>query len=115
MTAHQIIGLILFAGVAIQLLLGSIHHVIFKRTRKSTRLGKIHLYLGPMILVLGIVNAPLGLILGQQKQYNVPYAILVAVLAVLFCVARGYLFWSARLSKTIKDNDGDVQVPLRTL
>ncbi|KAI5237111.1 hypothetical protein E4T42_09264 [Aureobasidium subglaciale] len=42
----------------------SIYYVIFKRIRKSTRLGKIHLYLSPMILVLGIVNAPLGLILG---------------------------------------------------
>ncbi|KAG9568841.1 CBD9-like protein, partial [Aureobasidium melanogenum] len=67
-TAHQIIGLIVFVGVAIQLILGTVHHVIYKRTRRSTKLGKIHLYLGPVVLVLGIINAPLGTVVGQRKS-----------------------------------------------
>ncbi|KAK6003415.1 hypothetical protein QM012_009186 [Aureobasidium pullulans] len=114
MTAHQIIGLIVFAAVIVQLLLGTVHHVIYKRTYKSTRLGRIHLYLGPGILVLGIINAPLGLILGQRSQYNVPYAILVTVLAILFFVARGYLWRSARQDQRVKEDQEELQVPLRT-
>lgn len=118
MTAHQLIGLVVFAGVAVQLLLGTVHHVIYKRTRRSTRLGKIHLYLGPVVVVVGIINAPLGLILGQRSQYNVPYAVVVAVLAVLFFMARGYSWWSAKQKKTFEDNegsDGESRVPLHML
>lgn len=123
-TAHQIIGLIVFAGVAIQLILGTVHHVIFKRTRRSTKLGKIHLYLGPAILVLGIVNAPLGTVVGQRSQYNIPYAVVVAVLAVLFFAARFYIWRSNKQDKTLKQaevsvesdgSDGEVQVPLHML
>jgi len=118
MTAHQIIGLIVFAGVAIQLLLGTVHHVIYKRTRRSTKLGNIHLYLGPAVLVLGIINAPLGTVVGQRSQYNIPYAVVVAVLAVLFFGARFYLWRSTKQNKTIQESegsDGESQVPLHLL
>lgn len=118
MTAHQIIGLIVFAGVAIQLLLGTIHHIIYKRTRRSTKLGKIHLYLGPAVLVLGIINAPLGTVVGQRSQYNIPYAVVVAVLAVLFFGVRAYLWRSAKQNKMVEGSegsDGESQVPLHML
>ncbi|KAG9517637.1 CBD9-like protein, partial [Aureobasidium melanogenum] len=120
-TAHQIVGLIVFVGVAIQLILGTVHHVIYKRTRRATKLGKIHLYLGPLVLVLGIINAPLGTIVGQRSQYNIPYAVVVAVLAVLFFAARIYIWRSTKQNKTIEENSGsegseaEAQVPLHML
>jgi asparagine N-glycosylation enzyme membrane subunit Stt3 len=110
-----------FVGVAIQLILGTVHHVIYKRTRRATKLGKIHLYLGPLVLVLGIINAPLGTIVGQRSQYNIPYAVVVAVLAVLFFAARIYIWRSTKQTKTIEENagsegsDAEAQVPLHML
>lgn len=63
---HQIIGIVLLVAVVVQLALGSVHHLIFKKKKRSTVLGKIHLVVGPLIILLAIVNGGLGLELARK-------------------------------------------------
>lgn len=52
-------------------------------------MGKIHLYLGPIAIIVGVVNTPLGLRLaGIKTAYIIAYAIVVAVLTVVFFAVR---------------------------
>ncbi len=60
-SAHQVIGLIILAGLVIQLGLGLIHHAFFSGSGKPTPFGRIHFFLGPFIIILGMINGGLGL------------------------------------------------------
>ena len=96
-TAHQIIGLVLFAALAVQALGGLIHHLLFRRGHK-TIIGKVHMVLGICLLILGIVNVPLGLNLAGDSNYNKYYIIVVAILGALFLALRVWAIWRNRKS-----------------
>lgn len=104
-TTHQIIGIMIFVFATVQLLLGLVHHVMYRRTQRPTILGKIHLYLGPPVLILGIVNTPLGLNLAGDGRYNITYAIVVAILASLFFAARFGKVWNTRAKRAEHEDD----------
>lgn len=55
-TPHQIIGILVFIFLLGQFVLGFMHHRKFKKTQKPTKLAPIHVWLGRLIIVLGIVN-----------------------------------------------------------
>lgn len=55
-TAHQIIGLIVFIFLLGQFVMGFMHHREFKKTQEPTKLAIIHVWMGRLIIVLGIVN-----------------------------------------------------------
>lgn len=65
-SAHQIIGILVFLGVIVQFALGFIHHRMYKKYQRPTWLGKTHLFLGPAVLIIGIINAPLGFNLARK-------------------------------------------------
>lgn len=94
-SAHQIIGLVVFALLAFQALGGLLHHLLFRRGKK-TIIGKIHMVLGFCLIILGIVNAPLGLNFAGDGNYNKYYIIVVCIVAALFLAARFYALWSDR-------------------
>jgi len=48
------------AGLLIQLGLGLLHHAIFVRTKQPTIIGRIHFFLGPSIMLLGLINIGVG-------------------------------------------------------
>ncbi|KAI4722485.1 CBD9-like protein [Aureobasidium sp. EXF-10727] len=96
-TAHQIIGLVLFSLLAIQALGGLIHHLLFRRGHK-TIIGKVHMFLGIGLIILGIVNVPLGLNLAGDSNYNKYYIIVVCILGALFLALRFWALWRDRKS-----------------
>lgn len=79
-TAHQIIGLIVFIFLLGQFVMGFMHHRESKKTQKPTKLAPIHVWMGRLIIVLGIVNGFLGFPLALSPVYD--YALLGLVLAV---------------------------------
>ncbi|KAI5369897.1 Putative DOMON domain, cytochrome b561/ferric reductase transmembrane [Septoria linicola] len=81
-SAHQVIGLVVFAAIFLQIGLGLGHHIIFMRSGTSTVLGKVHRFLGISILVLGIVNGGIGLDFAGSSV--VGYGIAVAIMTVIF-------------------------------
>ncbi|KAK4553323.1 hypothetical protein LTR86_009623 [Recurvomyces mirabilis] len=90
-SAHQVLGLLVLAGVLVQFGLGLSHHLIFKRTKKPTSFSKVHLFLGPSIIVLAVINGGLGINLAGDEFARIPYAVVVLVLGIAFGIARTYL------------------------
>ena len=90
-SAHQILGLLIWIALAFQLGLGILHHRLFKKHQRPTLLGKIHRYLGPTALLLGIINAPIGFRFAGNARLGIPYAIVVVVVVILLLLARKFL------------------------
>ena len=108
-SAHQIIGLVLFSLLAIQALGGLLHHLLFRRGKNSI-IGKVHMVLGIGLLILGIVNAPLGLNLAGDSKYNKYYIIVVAILGALFLALRA---WAVVRNRKISKREGSEKGVLR--
>jgi phosphoglycerol transferase MdoB-like AlkP superfamily enzyme len=54
--AHQIIGLIILGLFVVQISLGVTHHAMYKKHQKKTTMGLVHRFLGPILLLLGLIN-----------------------------------------------------------
>ncbi len=107
-TAHQVLGILLFLALLAQLALGWVHHLNWKKYQRPTMLGKVHIYLGPVLLIFGLMNAPLGfnlaglcikicqssgetLILSlENSSANIGYIIVVVIVALIFVAARAW-------------------------
>lgn len=89
-SGHQIIGIVVIVAVLVQSFLGAWHHRIYKREQRSTSYIGVHRYLGFVVIVAGMANGGFGLMYASNDKYVVPYAIVVAVIAVV--VALGLLY-----------------------
>ncbi|KAK5130581.1 hypothetical protein LTR08_001900 [Meristemomyces frigidus] len=88
LTAHQVVGVLVFIALAAQLGLGIVHHRIFKNQKRPTIMGKIHKYLGPTTIVAGVINAPLGLFLADKSHLVVAYVgVLIAIALILIGIS----------------------------
>ncbi|KAK5129832.1 hypothetical protein LTR08_002769 [Meristemomyces frigidus] len=92
-SAHQVLGILLFLALLGQLGLGIVHHRIFKKEQRPTLLGKIHRYLGPVAIAVGVINAPIGFVFAGNPHLCLPYVIVLVIVAVVFfgvrfCVQR---------------------------
>ncbi|KAK6005245.1 hypothetical protein QM012_008024 [Aureobasidium pullulans] len=108
-TPHQIIGLVVFSLLAVQALGGLIHHLLFRRGHK-TIIGKVHMVLGICLLILGIVNVPLGLNMSGDSNYNTAYIIVVAILGAIFLALR---FWAQWRNRKMTKREGSEKGVLR--
>lgn len=70
--AHPIIGIVLFALLAFQPMLGFLHHAFFKRHNARTIWSYGHIWFGRIAIILGIVNGGLGLGLAKRTGHMVP-------------------------------------------
>ncbi|KAK3075969.1 hypothetical protein LTR53_000273 [Teratosphaeriaceae sp. CCFEE 6253] len=87
-SAHQILGILLLLALLSQLGLGIVHHRLFKQTQHPTMMGKIHRYLGPTVILFGIINAPLGFVLAGNPRLCLPYAIVLLLMVVVYVSVR---------------------------
>ncbi|OTB01476.1 putative iron reductase domain protein [Hypoxylon sp. CI-4A] len=69
-TAHQVIGILVFIFIFAQFALGFLHHRKFKQTKQTTKLAPIHIWMGRVLLIFGVVNGFLGFKLAQSSEYN---------------------------------------------
>ncbi|KAK5019444.1 hypothetical protein BJ546DRAFT_1129575 [Cryomyces antarcticus] len=83
-SAHQILGLLLTMALLVQLSFGILHHRLYKKHQKPTVMSRIHKYLGPGIILLGLVNGGLGFSFANRSNRNVPYIIIVVLVALVF-------------------------------
>ncbi|OJD36665.1 uncharacterized protein BKCO1_10000167 [Diplodia corticola] len=89
-SAHQIIGLIVFGLLAVQLGLGWFHHRMFQRSRSPTTMGKMHRYLGPFVLGAGLANGFLGFRFADQERSNIVYLLFVVAVFVTLMIGVWY-------------------------
>jgi len=112
-SAHQIIGILVLLALFAQLGLGILNHRSFKQTGKGTILGKIHRYLGPAIILLGIVNAPLGFVFAGNPHLCLPYLVVLVMFIIVYCVVRfaSKICCGARLNKMTAPPEPDQDMP----
>jgi hypothetical protein len=65
-TYHPIIGITLFVLLFFQPILGYVHHVKFKRHSRRTVWSYGHLWLGRIVITLGMINGGLGMLLASD-------------------------------------------------
>lgn len=106
---HQVLGILLFISVWAQFLLGFFHHRIYKREQRPTILGKIHRYLGPAIIFIGVVVAMLGFVLALNPHLCLPFMFFLIFVIIVYCGLRfGSRFCcSSRRNKNGIDHDAE--------
>lgn len=95
-SAHQVIGILLFIFVIAQFALGFMHHRVYKKTQQPTKLAPVHVWMGRVIIPVGVMNAFLGFKLAQSPQYNY---VLAGLVVFLFPVMILILFTKRFISK----------------
>jgi len=85
---HPIIGIVVFALVLAQPVLGHMHHTAFMRTGGRTAWSHAHMWIGRLIITLGIINGGLGFLLAQNTSVGpIAYAIVAAIFYIIYVVS----------------------------
>lgn len=63
---HPVIGLVVFALLGFQPILGFIHHAMFKMHKRRTVWSYGHIWLGRILITLGMINGGLGMLLASD-------------------------------------------------
>lgn len=92
--AHPIIGIVLFVLLFFQPLLGFLHHFMFKKHGRRMVWSYGHIWLGRIIITLGIINGGLGLQLAKRTRIGAPsngqvvaYIVVAAIMWVVYVLA----------------------------
>lgn len=88
--AHVRIGIVLLVVLLAQPILGVVHHKMFKKHGKRTVWSQVHIWLGRIIIPLGMINGGLGLELAANASTDghvIAYAVCAAVMGVAYIVA----------------------------
>jgi hypothetical protein len=96
-TYHPIIGIIVFVLLFFQPILGFIHHVQFKKYSRRTVWSYGHLWLGRIVITLGIINGGLGMLLASDapaflnfkptQGQMIAYGVVAGIMWLLWVVA----------------------------
>jgi len=79
--AHPILGIVVFALLFFQPILGLLHHWLFRKYSRRVVWSYGHLWLGRIIITLGIINGGLGLRLARNsKSGEIAYGVVAAVM-----------------------------------
>ncbi|KAH7081047.1 hypothetical protein FB567DRAFT_532356 [Paraphoma chrysanthemicola] len=65
-TYHPIIGIVVFVLLFFQPILGFVHHAKYKKHSRRTIWSYGHLWLGRVVITLGMINGGLGLLLASD-------------------------------------------------
>ena len=92
--AHPIIGIVLFVLLFFQPLLGFLHHFMFKKHGRRMVWSYGHIWLGRIIITLGIINGGLGLQLAKRTRIGaqsngqvVAFSVVAAIMWVAYVLA----------------------------
>jgi len=65
---HTVLGTVLFGLFLIQPFIGLYHHLQFRKTASRNPLSHLHIWLGRILILLGIINGGLGLKLAKNAS-----------------------------------------------
>lgn len=75
-TSHPIIGLVIFGLMVLQVAAGMTHHwILYKKYLRRTHMARVHLWIGRILITLGMINGGLGFKLSAPDyRYGVKVA-----------------------------------------
>lgn len=78
-------GTVVVALMGLQPFLGWAHHRYFVKNQKRGVISHVHIWLGRLLMVLGIINGGLGLQLASSPQgYIITYSVIAGIAFVLY-------------------------------
>ncbi|EKG17309.1 DOMON domain protein [Macrophomina phaseolina MS6] len=106
-TYHGVIGLVVFSLLFFMPIFGWLHHQLFKRYGHRTFWSYIHIWLGRLLITLGIINGGLGLKLaGSPQDWIIAYSVVAGVVWFVYIAAA--VLGEARRKKTLAGAPADV-------
>ncbi|CAI6336616.1 unnamed protein product [Periconia digitata] len=69
---HPIIGIVVFCLLFFQPILGFLHHYAYRKYERRTVWSYGHLWLGRIVITLGIINGGLGMLLATDTGFYAP-------------------------------------------
>lgn len=87
---HPIIGIVVFALLFFQPILGFLHHAMFKKYQSRTFWSYAHLWLGRLVITLGIINGGLGFKLAddpKNRSAMIAYSVIAGVVWLAWVAA----------------------------
>jgi len=89
--AHPIIGIVVFVLLFFQPFLGLLHHFMFKKYSRRMIWSYGHLWLGRIVITLGIINGGLGLRLARNtRKGEIAYGVIAAVMWLTYVASAVY-------------------------
>jgi hypothetical protein len=89
--AHTIVGASLVTLLSIQPFLGFWHHRAFSKSQKRGTTGKIHIWYGRGLMIIGIINIGLGLqFAGQSGGWVIAYSTVAGISCLSYLTAIAY-------------------------
>ncbi|KAG9640289.1 hypothetical protein KCU95_g17900, partial [Aureobasidium melanogenum] len=86
--AHPIIGIVLFILIFFQPILGFLHHRLFKKYKRRTFWSYAHIWLGRIIITLGIINGGLGLDLAHNsRKGEIAYGVVAGIVYLIYIIS----------------------------
>ncbi|KAF2995072.1 hypothetical protein E8E13_002638 [Curvularia kusanoi] len=108
-SGHQVFGLILLILLLAQWAIGLYHHLRFRKYKRPTIYGRVHLFAGPAIVLGGIINGFTGFNFSGDSHNNVYYGAVVAVVIIVVLALLGWKRWSknkqAKHSRMLDDEE----------
>ncbi|KAL1600529.1 hypothetical protein SLS60_006915 [Paraconiothyrium brasiliense] len=110
---HPIIGIVVFAVLFFQPILGFLHHVMYKKHGTRTVWSHLHLWTGRAAVTLGIINGGLGLQLADRMNMSsrsgmIAYGVVAGVVWLAWVAAM--FMGEKRRSRAVKYAGSPTQV-----
>ncbi len=106
---HPIIGIVIFVIIFFQPILGLIHHIFCKKYNRRTVWSHGHLWLGRIVITLGIINGGLGLDYANDASTGarIGYGVVAAIMWLAWVTATiiGEKRRTQKLAEQSKYND----------
>ena len=78
---HPIIGIVVVSLLAFQPVIGLLHHRLYKTSSNPTFWSVIHMWLGRLLITLGIINGGLGLrFAADTKNGEIVYGVIAGLI-----------------------------------
>ncbi|GIK00070.1 hypothetical protein Aspvir_004085 [Aspergillus viridinutans] len=103
--AHTVFGTVIVVLMLIQPFLGAIHHWRYIRKKTPSALVPVHVWLGRILIILGMVNGGLGLRLADNTHGGkIVYAVVAGVCGAMYLAWVVYrLKWTGNRSKEVEN------------
>ncbi|KAH7149430.1 hypothetical protein B0J13DRAFT_305633 [Dactylonectria estremocensis] len=88
-SSHQMIGFAIISLLLVQFGLGAFHHTQYKKTQSPTKYGMIHIWVGRIIIFIGIMNCFIGFTFAVNRKYGM---ILAAIVIFMFFLSLVLMF-----------------------
>ncbi|KAK4193314.1 hypothetical protein QBC35DRAFT_511231 [Podospora australis] len=105
---HTILGTVVIAFFGIQPALGYYHHLQYVKTQSRGAVSYVHIWLGRILMLLGVINGGLGLQLSQERNsLVVAYSVVAGIIYACYIFAKAFTVLG-RKNRTVAHKEANI-------